>query len=62
MQRVEAFFDWLDLNRDGLEAVKAGVEQNDYDKAAEALLAYYRSRDNVNYYDGWTRPSQRGRV
>ena len=24
--------------------------------AAEALLAYYRQRDNVAYYDGWTRP------
>ena len=58
MQRVEAFFDWLDLNRDGLEAVKAAVEQNDCDKAGEALLAYYRSRDNVNYYDGWARPDQ----
>ncbi|MDB4516404.1 heparinase II/III family protein [Crocinitomicaceae bacterium] len=58
MQGVETFFDWLDLNRDGLEAVKAGVERNDYHKAVEALLAYYRSRDNVKYYDGWTRPSQ----
>ena len=58
MQRVKAFFDWLDLNRDGLEAVKAGVEQNDYDQAGEALLIYYRTRDHVSYYDGWTRPRQ----
>ena len=40
MQRSEAFFDWLDLQRDGLEAVKAAVEQSDYNMAAEALLAY----------------------
>jgi Heparinase II/III N-terminus/Heparinase II/III-like protein len=56
MQQVEAFFGWLDLNRDGLEAVKASVEQNDYNKASEALLTYYRLRDNVTYYDGWERP------
>ena len=55
MQRIEAFFDWLDLNRDGLKAVKAAVERSDYRMAAEALLAYYRQRDNVTYYDGWTR-------
>ena len=57
MHREEAFFGWLDLNRDGLEAVKAGVEQNDYGKAGEALLAYFRSRDNVNFYAGWERPT-----
>lgn len=57
MQDLKTFFSWLDLDRDGMEAVKASVEQNDYNKAAEALLAYYRSRSNVKYYDGWEKPA-----
>ena len=41
MQRAEEFFSWLDLSREGLEAVRSAVEQNDYGKAGEALLAYF---------------------
>jgi hypothetical protein len=59
MHRLEGFFGWLDLSRDGLETVKTAVEQNNYDNAAVALLAYYRSRDNVKYYDGWDPPSDK---
>ena len=47
------FFSLLDLSREGLESVKANVEKNDFNGAATALLEYYRSRDHVNYYDGW---------
>ena len=57
MQDVETFFSWLDLERDGLGAVKAAVEKKEYDEAGKALLAYFRSRDTVNYYDGWERPA-----
>ncbi|TWU36471.1 Heparin-sulfate lyase precursor [Novipirellula aureliae] len=56
MQDIKTFFSWLDLDRKGLEAVKAEVERNNDDAAAEALLAYFRTRDNVTYYDGWEKP------
>lgn len=57
MQQNETFFSWLDLDRAGLEPVKAGVAQKDHARAGEALLAYFRSRGNVTYYDGWERPA-----
>lgn len=56
MQDAATFFGWLDLDRDGMAAVKEAVVQQNYNKAAEALLSYYRSRDHVNYYDGWEKP------
>lgn len=49
------FFSWLNLDYKGLEAVKGCVERSDYGGAAAALLAYYRQRSNVRYYDGWDR-------
>ncbi|MBN1361105.1 MAG: alginate lyase family protein [Sedimentisphaerales bacterium] len=58
MQHVETFFGWLDQSREGLDAVKSATGREDYSRAAEALLAYYRTRDNVNYYDGWDQPAQ----
>ena len=57
MQEAEAFFEWLDLDHDGLADVKACVEKHNYPKAGEALLAYYRSRNHVKYYDGWEQPT-----
>jgi len=53
MTHKQTFFSWLNLENQGLEKVKANVEQKNYDKAAEELLNYYRTRKNVNYYDGW---------
>ena len=47
------FFSWLALERQGLEAVRSFVEGADYDRAAAALLAYFRQRQGVRYYDGW---------
>ena len=49
------FFELLNLERDGLGAVKAQVQKQDYDAAAKALLDYYRNREGINYYDGWDR-------
>jgi hypothetical protein len=42
-QRVQALFAALDLERTGLEAVRAAVEKQAWPTACEALLAYYRN-------------------
>lgn len=42
-------FNLLTLDNPGLEQVKAAVSANDYKKAAEALLKYYRTRINVQH-------------
>ena len=47
------FFSWIKLNQPGLEQVKAGVEAGQFAAAARALLAYYQSRQGINYYAGW---------
>ena len=47
------FFSWLNLGRKGLEKVRAFVDRADYDGAAAALLAYFRQRQGIRYYDGW---------
>jgi hypothetical protein len=41
-ERVKALFEMLDLERDGLQAVKAAVAGDDPIGACTALLAYYR--------------------
>ncbi|MCF7974968.1 MAG: heparinase II/III family protein [Phycisphaerae bacterium] len=56
MSLTETFLGWLDLERPGLEAVKAWVNERQFEKAAHALLDYYRARTNVEYYDGWENP------
>ena len=43
----EEVFALLDLDRPGLEAVKAACEKERWGEASEALLAYYRGRDGV---------------
>jgi heparan-sulfate lyase len=48
--RREAF-DLLNLDYPGLEKVKAACRAADYDKAAEALLDYYRGRTSVHQPD-----------
>ena len=48
-----SFFDLLDLEREGLEAVKKYVELNEYDLAAKSLLEYFRNRKGIDYYNGW---------
>lgn len=40
-------FDAIDLNRAGLESVKAFYEAGEYYRAGSALLDYYRTRTNV---------------
>ena len=43
----EDVFALLDLDRPGLEQVKANCDEGRWKKASEALLEYYRTRDNV---------------
>lgn len=40
----EGFFDELDLDRTGLEAVKTAVQSGNYDTAQKELLTYYQKR------------------
>ncbi|MFB9056881.1 heparin-sulfate lyase HepC [Mariniflexile ostreae] len=44
-------FELLDLNADGLETVKEKVKQEDYKKAADELLKYYRNRTHIEHPD-----------
>jgi hypothetical protein len=53
MSDHSAFFSWIDFERPGLEQVGERVEAGRLDAAAAALLAYYRARTGVHYYDGW---------
>lgn len=46
----------LDLEHPGLEAVRTAAERESYKEAGEALLAYYRRRDDVRH------PIQRDRL
>jgi len=48
-----AFFGWLDLQRPGLERVRAAAEAQEFEMAAEELLRYYRTRTGIAYYEGW---------
>ena len=43
----EGVFALLDMDRPGLEQVKACCETRDWKKASEALLAYYRARSGI---------------
>ncbi len=42
-------FELLDLNKAGLEVVKSAVNNEDYERAADALLKYYRQRTSVKH-------------
>ena len=48
--RKEAF-DLLNLDYPGLEKVKAACTQQQWDKAAQALLDYYRQRTGIGHPD-----------
>ena len=48
--RKEAF-DLLNLDYPGLEKVKAAGAQQQWDKAAQALLDYYRQRTGIGHPD-----------
>lgn len=48
--RKEAF-DLLNLDYPGLEKVKAAYTQQQWDKAAQALLDYYRQRTGIGHPD-----------
>lgn len=48
--RKEAF-DLLNLDYPGLEKVKAACAQQQWDKAAQALLDYYRQRTGIGHPD-----------
>ena len=56
MSHVETLFGWLDLEYPGLEAVRTWVNEKQFDKATLALMDYYRTRTNTQYYDGWEKP------
>jgi len=47
------FLTKIDVQRPGLESVRASVEASDWENAAEALLCYYRTRTGIAYYGGW---------
>ena len=46
-ERPEEVFSLLDLNRPGLENVKARCDLQQWDKASEALLEYFRGRRDI---------------
>jgi len=50
--RVQALFEALDLDRAGLEAVKAAMGQGDMPAASRALLDYYRTGDSGKWLRG----------
>ncbi|MFW6158067.1 MAG: alginate lyase family protein [Planctomycetota bacterium] len=57
---MTTLLDRLDLDREGLEPVKAAADQPDL--AAKALLEYYRSRDSVKHpVDRKDKPKARGK-
>lgn len=47
----KSVFELLDLNRPGLEKVKAAYAEGDAERAAEELLTYYRSRIGISTPD-----------
>jgi hypothetical protein len=47
---LDAFFEKLDLSRPGLEAVRNAVQANDFDRAKQALLQYYREREGTYHF------------
>lgn len=47
----KSVFELLDLNRPGLEKVKAAYIDGDADRAAKELLTYYRSRTGISIPD-----------
>ncbi len=53
VNKKAAFFSWLSLESKGMEKVGEAAERRDYVLAAVELLAYFRNRVGVNYYDGW---------
>ncbi|HVM61338.1 MAG TPA: alginate lyase family protein [Verrucomicrobiae bacterium] len=55
MNSYSSFFTWINTDRPGLEHVRAKADARQFEEAAEALLAYYRTRKGVNYYNGWDR-------
>ncbi len=59
----EELFAALDLDRAGLEPVKAAVEKGDYEAARSALSDYFRDRPSPCYVDlGVLSPSRRERI
>lgn len=49
----EEFYAALDLDRPGLEAVKAAAAKRDYPAAATALAAYLRARTSPRWFDDY---------
>lgn len=50
------WFEVLNMDFPGLEAVKAAYQNNDYKAAAEAMLSYWKTRNSA-VYAGFTYPS-----
>jgi hypothetical protein len=58
--RVRRLFDALNLEHDGLEAVRAAVGKEDWPAACEALIAYHRAGDTAKWLRVRTpKPSKR---
>lgn len=53
------FFAGIDLDRPGLEAVRAAVAAADWPAARQALLDYYRQRTAPDYYGRYRNPPPR---
>ncbi|HOM83771.1 MAG TPA: heparinase II/III family protein [Armatimonadota bacterium] len=54
-----ALFEGLDLDRPGLEKVKAAVARQEWPAARQALLEYYRARKTPSYYAQYEDPPVR---
>lgn len=49
-QETREFFELINLEYPGLEAVKAALDLGHYTEAKEALVAYYRTREHPGWY------------
>lgn len=48
--QAKAFFDLVNLDYPGLEAVKASVQSGDYGQAKEQIVQYYKTRTKPGWY------------
>jgi hypothetical protein len=48
--QAKAFFELINLDYPGLEAVKASVESGDYERAKERIVQYYKTRTKPGWY------------
>ena len=56
--QAKAFFELVNLEYPGLEDVKAAVESEDYARAKDLLVRYYKTRTHPGWY--WDKPPKHG--